>query len=92
MADYTVHKASDLGQDERLLFERWLGRTLSSDETLSVNAWRPHSPPSGNRLETLRRDIVSQAVEIGSRAPEMAPDEFDALVEEAHAATRGSRV
>jgi len=43
------------------------------------------------RLEALWRDIVSQAVEIGSRAPEMAPDEIDALGEEAHAATRGSR-
>jgi hypothetical protein len=81
-----------LGQDERLLFERWLGRALSSDETISVNAWRPHSPPSGNRLETPRRDIVSQADEIGARAPEMAPDEIASLVEEALAAARNSRV
>lgn len=88
---YTVHKVSDLGQEERLLFERWLGRSLSLDETISVNAWRPHSPPSGNRPEALRRDIVRQAREIGSRAPEMAPDEMDALVEEAFVATRSSR-
>ena len=87
---YTVHKVSDLGQEERLLFERWLGRSLSLDETISVNAWRPHSPPSGNGLEAIRCDIVGQAVETGSRAPEMARDEIDALVEEAYAATRGS--
>jgi hypothetical protein len=91
LPDYTVHKAIDLGREERLLVERWLGRALMSDETISVNAWRSHSTPSGNRLETLRRDIVNQAVEIGSRAADMAPEEIEALVEEAFAATRGPR-
>jgi len=91
MPDFSVQKVSDLGRDERLLFERWLGRELSSDETISINAWRPHQAPTGTRLETLRRDIVSQAREIGSRAPEMAPEEIDALVEEAIDSVRGLR-
>lgn len=27
----------------RLIVERWLGRTLSNDETISMNAYRPHT-------------------------------------------------
>jgi hypothetical protein len=38
MPDHSVHKALDLAGDERLLVERWLGRTLPDDETISVNA------------------------------------------------------
>jgi hypothetical protein len=36
MPDHSVHKAGDLAHDERLLVERWLGRILSNDETISV--------------------------------------------------------
>jgi hypothetical protein len=38
MPDYSIHRASDLAGDERLIVERWLGRALSNDETISVNA------------------------------------------------------
>ena len=58
MPDFSVHRASELGRDERLLFERWLGRELAADETISVNAWRPHDAPRGERMEALRREIV----------------------------------
>lgn len=91
MPDFSVHRASELGRDERLLFERWLGRELAADETISVNAWRPHDAPRGERMEALRREIVAQAHEIGSRAPEMSAEEADELVAEAQAAIRSSR-
>ena len=68
MADHAVHKAGDLAPDERLIVERWLGRALSNDETISLNAYRPHTPPARDKCETLRREIVTQAQEIVSRA------------------------
>ena len=36
MPDHSVHKAGDLADDERILVERWLGRALSNDETIST--------------------------------------------------------
>jgi hypothetical protein len=68
MPDHSIHKATDLARDERLLVERWLGRALSNDETIRVTAYRPHCAPTGDEREVLRREIVTQAQEIGSRA------------------------
>jgi hypothetical protein len=89
MPDHSVHRASDLHRDERLLVERWLGRSLSDDETISVNAYRPHPAPEGDKREALRREIVSQAREIGSRAQGIAENEVDALLDAAFRDTRG---
>jgi hypothetical protein len=91
MPDHFAHKAGDLAHDERLLVERWLGRPLSNDETISVNAYRPHSAPTGDDRETLWRGILDQAREIGSRAQGSSAEDVDALVDEACAATRGRR-
>ena len=89
MPDHSVHKAGDLARDERMLVERWLGRPLSNDETISVNAYRPHSAPTGDQREILRREIVTQAQEIGSRVHDADEKDVDALLDEAIAATRG---
>jgi hypothetical protein len=89
MPDYSEHKAGDLARDERLLVERLLGRPLSNDETISVNAYRPHAAPTGNEREILWQEIMTQASEIGSRVQAANGDE--ALIDEALAATRGGR-
>jgi hypothetical protein len=91
MPDHSVHKAGDLARDERLLVERWLGRPLSNDETISVNAYRPHSSPTGDEREILRREIVTQAQEIGSRAKDANEKDVDELLDEAYSAIRGRR-
>jgi hypothetical protein len=91
MPDHSVRKAGDLAPDERLLVERWLGRPLSNDETIGVSAYRPHSPPTGDEREILRREIVSQAREIGSRVQDAHDEGIDTLVDEAFSATRGRR-
>ena len=91
MPDHSVHKAGDLARDERLLVERWLGRPLSDNETISVNAYHPHSPPNSDEREILRREIVTQAREIGSHAQDAKPEDIEALLDEAIAATRGRR-
>jgi hypothetical protein len=87
--DHSVHKAGELARDERLVLERWLGRPLNDDETISVNAYRPHSAPAGEERESLHREIVTQAREIGSRAQDADGKDIDALLDEAFAATRG---
>jgi hypothetical protein len=38
MSNHSIHRAIDLASDERLLVERWLGRALANDETISVKA------------------------------------------------------
>lgn len=91
MPDYVVHKASALARDERLLVERLLGRTLSNDETISVNAYRPLITPGGVDREALRLQIVAQALDIGSRAPDVTTEEIESMLDEAFAETRGSR-
>ena len=91
MPSHSVHKASDLAPDERMFVERWLGRALSRDETVTLNAYRPHVAPSGAEREALRRDIIAQAREIGSRSSDLSEDEADALVDEAFAEVRGRR-
>jgi hypothetical protein len=57
MPDHSVHKATDFPPDERSIVERWLGRALSDNETVSVNAYGPHRAPSGHKKETLRQEI-----------------------------------
>jgi len=91
MPDHSVHKAGDLAHDERLVVERWLGRALSNDETISLSAYRPHSAPAGDERESLRREIVAQAQEIGSRVQDVNEKDVDTLVDEAISATRGRR-
>ncbi len=91
MPDHSVHKAGDLARDERLLVERWLGRPLSNDETISVNAYRPHLSPTGDEREILRREIVTQAQEIGSRAKDANEKDVDELLDEAYSAIRARR-
>lgn len=88
MPDHSVHRAGELAPDERLLVERWLGRPISNDETISVNAYRPHAAPTGNEREMLWQEIMTQAREIGSRAQDANEDEIDALIDEAFAAVR----
>ncbi len=91
MPDYSTHRASDLAGDERVIVERWLGRALANDETISINAYRPHTVPDSARRQELRRDIVAQAREIGSRAEEIADRELEGLLGEAFANVRGRR-
>ena len=71
-----------------MLVERWLGRAVSEDETISLNAYKPHPAPVGPEREALRREIISQAREMGSRAQEIGEDEADALVDQALAEIR----
>jgi len=91
MPDFSVHKANELARDERILIERWLGRPLGEDETIGLNAFRPHLAPAGPDLEELRRQIVAQAMDIGSRAPVADEEEAAALVDEALSTLRGRR-
>ena len=91
MPDHSVHKASDLAGDERLVIERWLGRTLSNDETISINAYRPHNPPGHRKRQTLRRKIVAQARDIGSRAGDISDQETEDLFGEAFDDVRDRR-
>jgi hypothetical protein len=91
MPDHSIHKAGDLARDERLLVERWLGRPLSNDETISVNAYRPHPARAGEERQALRQEIVTQAHEIGSRVQDANEEDVDALVDEAITATRDKR-
>jgi hypothetical protein len=91
MPDHSVHRASDLPGDERLIVERWLGRALSNDETISINAYSPHAAPDIARRQGLRRDIVAQAGEIGSRAKDIADRELEDLLGEAFDDVRGWR-
>jgi hypothetical protein len=91
MPDHSIHKVGDLARDERLLIERWLGRPLFNDETISVNAYRAHPAPAGEERETLRQEIVTQAREIGSRVQDANQEEVEALLDEAITAARGKR-
>ena len=91
MPDHVIHKADDLAHDERAVVERWLGRALSSDETISLSAYRLHAAPAGDEREHLRREIVRQAQEIGSRVQDADEKDIDALLDEALAATRSKR-
>jgi hypothetical protein len=91
MPDHSVHRASDLAGDERVIVERWLGRALSNDETISVNAYRPHAAPDSAKRQCLRRDIVAQAREIGARAEDITDRELEDLVSDAFEDVRGRR-
>ena len=88
MPNNWVHRVGELAREERVLVERWLGRTLADDETVSLNVYKPHAAPVGPEREALRRQIISQAREIGSRAQEISEEKTDALVDEAFAESR----
>ena len=89
MSDHSVHKAADLAGDERMIVERWPGRSLANDETISVNAYRPHAAPDVNARDFLRREIAAQAHEIGCRAEGITEPELDSILNEAFAKIRG---
>jgi len=89
MPDHSVYRARDLARDERLIVERWLGRRLSNDETISINAYRPHAAPRPGKRQSLRRTIVNQAREIGSRAGDISDQEIDDMLDDAFDAVRG---
>jgi len=91
MPDHSVHKASDLAGDERLIVERWLGRTLSNDETISISAYCPHAPPDSGERQDLRRSIIAQARDIGSRAGDIPDQETEDLLGEAFDDVRDRR-
>ena len=87
----TVHRASELNTQERSVIERWLGRGLAENETISVHAFRPHEGPAGDRKEHLRKEILSQARKIGSRAGTVSESEVDQMIEEAISHVRGTQ-
>ncbi len=91
MPDHSIHRASDLAGDERLIVERWLGRARSNDETISVNAYRPHAAPDSARRQGLRRDIIAEARAIGARAEDINDRELEDLLSEAFEGVRGPR-
>ena len=91
MPDHSVQKASDLAGDERLIIERWLGRALSGDETISISAYRPHTLPDSAKRETLRQSIIAQARELGSRSGDIPDQEVDDLLREAFDDIRNRR-
>lgn len=84
MPDHSVQRASDLAGDERLIIERWLGRTLSSDETISISAYRPHTAPDSVKREALRQNIIAQAREISARSGAVSDQEMDELLNDAY--------
>ena len=88
MPDHSVHRASDLASDERLIVERWLGRALSNEETISISAYRPHEAPGPPKRLSLRRKILDQAREIGSRAGDISDQEIDDMLGEAFDSVR----
>ena len=91
MADHSIQRASELAGDERLIVERWLGRTLSNDETISISSYRPHPAPDRDERQDLRRKIIAQARDIGSRAGEVSDREINDLLGEAFDDVRGRR-
>jgi len=68
-----------------------VGPRSLQDETVTLNAYRPHAAPADAGREALRREIIAQAREIGSRSQDVSEDEADALMDEAFAEIRGRR-
>lgn len=66
-------------------------RRLSDDETVSLNVYKSHPAPTCAERETLRREIISKAREIGRRAGEISDQETDALIDDAFADIRRKR-
>jgi len=90
MPNHSVHKASDLAPDERMFVERWLGRALFRDETVTLNAYRPHAAPAGPGANSPAEHHRSGPRDRLTR-PRRLRDEADALVDEAFAEIRGRR-
>ena len=66
-----------------MFVERW------RDQTVTLNAYRLHAAAADAERDALRRNIIGQAREIGSRVPAVSDGEADALVDEAFAEIRG---
>jgi len=56
-----------------------------------MNAYLPHPAPGSDERETLRREINTQAREIGSRVEITEAEDVDALIEKAFSAIRSQR-
>ncbi len=82
-----LHKASELAPDERLVVERWLGRPVGQDETITLTAY---PEPSESEREAAWRQVMAAADTIGSRV-HADEAEVDDLVDEAIRDIRGRR-
>jgi hypothetical protein len=85
MPDHSIRRASDLAGDERLIVERWLGRAVSNEETISIQGISSACRPGDLKRQRLRHDIVGKAHEIGSGAGDVRDRELDELLGEAFA-------
>jgi hypothetical protein len=64
-------------------------KSMIPDHPARLNACLPHSARTGEERESLNREIVAQAKEIGSRVQDVDENDVDILVDEAVSATRG---
>ena len=78
MADHSVHNAA--------IWPATSGNWLNAGLAVPLPATNP--PPPDDERDVLRRKTITQAHDIGSRAPDAKEEEIDALLDEAVTAIR----
>ena len=83
MHNNALRKAGELTPPVRAAFESVLGRNLSDDETVSINAYRARPAPTGDARDTAYRRLLEFGDNLAQRVKGVPEEEIDAVIDEA---------
>jgi hypothetical protein len=83
MGNIAIHKAHELPADARRVDERLLGRTLESDEEVSIMAFSPHNAPTGEARQHLARQLEDRIAKTAESERDIPESDQEAVIDEA---------
>jgi len=88
MQNVSIQKAENLSADVKTALETLLGRSLSSDEEVSVLAFRPHEAPDAAIRHQLAERLEDLMDKMGKRVEGAPDEELDEILDEAMRSAR----
>ena len=83
MGNIAIHKAHELPADARRVVECVLGRTLESDEEVSIMAFSPHNAPTGEARQHLARQLQDRIARTAETVCDIPEIDQEAVIDEA---------
>ena len=77
-----IHEVKDLSPDQRLAVESLLGRPVSEQETVSVQAFQPPAV-SVQRRQEIAEALRSYFAEVDAKRQPVSPDAASGIIDEA---------
>jgi L-lactate utilization protein LutC len=83
MRNSALRKVSELDPPIRKAMEKLLERPLQDNETVSVNAYRPHPVPTGQTRDALARQLKEHLDRCAEKVKDVPDAELESAINEA---------